>query len=457
MSLISTELWVITLTTLAAFLANRQRSWLAPGPLMAGYWAFALALPTIAGYPGTAGAALTIGLLVSAWSAGAIAATSQPAGPPLRPVRVVAGPEEWHRKGLGALVAAGTVSGALAAAYTIRSTGSSVTSALSLSGLFQAGNQAAVERYGGTSTLSPPLVSLLLMVTFTGALVAPYWLLCGRRRFPRRVVSMLPVAGAAADAVATTARTGMVIAAALWAGSYVACRALTGNPVRLRVLTVVRVAACAAAGLLLFGAIAFIRVGGPDARGAWRVPAKTEAYAFGYLPAFSAWQASEEDPSFQFTPQEPQWGALTFNGIAKYAGADAQDNRPYPESVTVDQQGDSTNIYTAWRGLIADFTLPGAMLFMLAAGFLATRSYMVMLARRTPGSLVAVAAISAAVLLSVAYSPFFFTNVCAAVALDAFVMRRLLCRPSPARIRAVAVLSAGVARTPPRTGTLQRR
>lgn len=447
MSLISTELWVIALVALAAFLANRQRSWVAPGPLMAGYWALALALPTLAGYPGTAGAALTIGLLVSAWAAGTVAATSQPAGPSLRPVRSVAGPEEWHRRGLGAMVAAGAVSGALGAADVIHGTGSSVASALSLSGLEQVGGQASVQRYSGTSPVPSVLVSLLIMVTFAGALAAPRWLLCGRRRFRRTAVSMLPVAGATMYAAASTARACIVIAAALWAGSYLACRALTRHPVRLRALTVVRVVACAAAGMLLFGAIGFIRVGGPDARGAWQVPGKLEAYAFGYLPAFSAWQASTEGPSFQFTPQGPQWGALTFNGVVNFTGAASVDHGAYPEFVAVDQQGGRANIYTAWRGLIEDYTLPGAMLFMLVAGFLAARAWAVLLARRTPGSMVTVAAITATILFSATCSVFSFTNVCAAVALDAFVVRSLLCRPALTRAPAFVV----AARTPMRT------
>ena len=321
---------------------------------------------------------------------------------------------------------AGSLSGAAAAYMTIRRAGFHLSSILSSGGLYQVGSSVSVQRYSGPPSQASYWVSLLLMVTFMGALAAPRWLLSGERGRFRAVKAALPIVGATLYGAVSTARAAMVVSWVLWAGSYLACRVFLGRPVRLRTATIARIAIGAAAGVLLFVGIAFIRIGGPSARGSEKVASKVESYAFGYLPAFSAWQSSLDAPVSYFASQGKRWGDLTFNGATKFVSGNAVDSQPYAEFVTVDEYGNTTNIYTIFRGLIEDFGMAGAGVLMLVAGFIGTRSYDAMRVRRNLGSLLTTTAITSAILFSATCSLFFFTNICAAFLVDAIMMRSII-------------------------------
>ena len=322
------------------------------------------------------------------------------------------------------MVASG-LAGATAAYMTIRTNGFNLSSVLSLGGLFQVGNSASAQRYS-TAPHQAFLPSLLLMVTYVGALTAPRWLLCSAPSRFRRAKAALPILGATLYGAVSTARAAMVISAVLWAGSYLTSRSLLGRPVRLRMATVARIVIGVAAGIVLFLGIAYIRIGGPSAHGSQKVPTKVESYAFGYLPAFSAWQSSLETPSFVFVSQGERWGDLTFNGVTKLVIHNSIDDEPYPEFFTVDKQGDTTNIYTFFRGLIEDFGIFGAIFLMFLAGFIGTRSYETMNSYRTIGSYVTTTVITSSILFTNHLPSFFFTNICAAFLVDAVLIRILM-------------------------------
>lgn len=422
----TTILVVILLGATAVVLAMLHHSWSAPAPLLAGYWALAIALPSLAGYPGTSRAAITIAILVIASGIGAVLAGGwRPSREPA-PARVVASAGMWHRKGLAVLMTAGGLTAAAAAYMTIRTAGFHLSSVLSAGGLFQVGSSVSVQRYTGPPLQTSALVSLLFMVTFMGALAAPRWLLSGEHGRLSAVMAAFPIVGATMYGAVSTARAPMVISWVLWAGSYLTCRAFLGRPVRLRTATIARVTIGVAVGVVLFVGIAFIRIGGPAAPGSQRVAGKVEAYAFGYLPAFSAWLSSQEVPASYLASQDMAWGDLTFNGLTKFADSNPIYKQPYAEYVTVDQNGNTTNVYTIFRGLIEDFGITDAAIVMLVAGFIGARFYEAMRDRRSLGSLLTTTMITSVFLFSTSCSLFFFTNICAAFLADAIAMRSIM-------------------------------
>jgi oligosaccharide repeat unit polymerase len=416
---------IIVLGVIGLILRSQQGSWSAPTPLLVGYWVFALALPSIAGYSSSIGAILIISFLLVAWSTGGLISSASPIKPSSTRVlaKVTLDPKMWHRKALGVVMVAGGASATTAAYVSIHNAGYHISEVLSLGGLFQVGNGVSIQRYSPLSPHASPTISALLMITYLGALSAPRWLFCIERSWYSKLLSGIPILGATLYGVTSTARAAMIVAWALWAGSYLTCRALIGSPVRLKLTTITRITISFAIGTALFLAIGYIRIGGPTAHGSQKVAGKVESYAFGYLPAFSDWAGSLYSPSYNFAPESRTWGDLTFNGISKFFTHNSTDSRPYAEFVAVDSQGDLTNIYTFFRGLIQDFGLIGAAEFMLITGCIAQHCYRKMQLLHTVGSYVTTTAITSTILLTATFSPFFFTNVCIAFCVDIAIVR----------------------------------
>ena len=96
---------------------------------------------------------------------------------------------------------------------------------------------------------------------------------------------------------------------------------------------------------------------------------RAKSSTLGYLAVFSHWADSREGPgTLQF-----ELGAYTFGGVFEVSGIHPRQVGVYSESVSL--QGDDSNIYTAFRGFIDDFSLPGAAIFCFAAGLLAGCAY----------------------------------------------------------------------------------
>ena len=93
---------------------------------------------------------------------------------------------------------------------------------------------------------------------------------------------------------------------------------------------------------------------------------QVKAYFFGYLAAFTQWFKLDHNiiPTIGFT---------TFAGPSNFAGLIERPLGFYDPSVIA--IGVSTNIYTALRGLITDFTVVGAIMIIFISGFLAQLAF----------------------------------------------------------------------------------
>jgi oligosaccharide repeat unit polymerase len=93
----------------------------------------------------------------------------------------------------------------------------------------------------------------------------------------------------------------------------------------------------------------------------------------------------------------------------------------YSEYVTL-EDGES-NIYTAFRGLIEDFSLPGAAVFCVLVGFMAGRAYRFTVAGRTIW-VAALAGYYVFVLWSPIISVFVYNSLILAIVVGATMFRR---------------------------------
>ncbi len=87
---------------------------------------------------------------------------------------------------------------------------------------------------------------------------------------------------------------------------------------------------------------------------------RIRAYFFGYLAAFSQWISSDHSIDIF-------GGLITFAGPFNFVGI---MERPlgFYESISIGE-GVSTNIFTAFRGLTIDFTIPGSIILAFLIGF----------------------------------------------------------------------------------------
>ncbi len=94
---------------------------------------------------------------------------------------------------------------------------------------------------------------------------------------------------------------------------------------------------------------------------------RIKLYFFGYLSAFSLWVSSVHNVDVTL-------GMTTFAGPFSFIGLIDRDLGFY-DSTTIIYGLTSTNVYTALRGIINDFTIIGSLVFGIGIGFGATMAF----------------------------------------------------------------------------------
>jgi len=240
----------------------------------------------------------------------------------------------------------------------------------SLSGLLAVGHLLSVERYSGEQT--PWLVRILLTWVFPAALLGGMAFANARSR-RERLLSLVPLLSALAFSLVQAVKAASLVAAVLGIGGYLSARTwerrLAGSS-RLRNMLLI------ASGTLAMAVSFFVGIDALRTHKAVDDEVQVEAdwgrlrsSMLGYLAVFGNWAERSQD---QF---RPTLGQYTFGGLLEAAGLHVRELGVYTEMVSLDADHNDSNIYTAFRGLIEDFSLPGALCFCIAAGYLAGKAY----------------------------------------------------------------------------------
>lgn len=384
-------------------------SWAHPAAVTAAAWTLLLAIPTVAGLtPAPFSAWLVVAIVLAALVAS--------------PVHVPVGTGRQWRVASGPLlrlfVLAGTVTAPAAAVLTMRANGITLGSALDLATISAAAREVTWLRYGRTLA-TPALATLLLGLTYGAALAAPY-AAASRRGAYRLILLAGPTVGAAAYAMATTARAALLITATITAGTWLVVRGVeTGGRFRLPARSILGLLVAAAAVAVMFGYVAVSRMGGVWTPGMARVLAdKFAIYAGGGLPAFEQWVNQDGDATGSLG-----FGAHTVAGVGQYIAYSEDVGKPYEEVMTVGP-GMTTNVYTILRPLSDDFGIGGALLVLAGGVLLVSAAFRhASLRGNVAGSLVA-ALWCAMMLYSLAMSFLMFTNVCFGLGIGAILVLR---------------------------------
>lgn len=305
-----------------------------------------------------------IALLVLAFTFGAVLVTVKGhhhVVPARQPVKLDSGVIRF-------VVLLGSAGNIAALFITLHNSGRSISDVLSLAGLLDTGNAISVARYAGSAgdSLTPALAGL----GYLAAAVAPFLIVTNAKR--KVVYIALPIVTGVLYASVTTARLGFLICFALTVGGLIAASTLRNGEVprvrfRSLILGVVSVGLIATA----FIGIAQVRVGNLSNEAVAATMNKQIVYELGGPPAFSTWYNW-----YSATSDQPlTWGAANIAGIEYLTGQDRAATRAYDEFVVIDDIGHTSNVYTAFRGLLLDFGTAGGVVVMFLLGGLFGLAY----------------------------------------------------------------------------------
>jgi len=347
-----------------AWVARRSGgSWYAPAAFFAAFWCVFAGLPLVAGPIGVAPAGmLFLAAACAAVFAGAWLAQKRPV--PADPQLEVREPPL-----LGWLIAACTVLGFVVVGiilYSVETSGSAVP-ILSFDAMVQTIHRLAVARNGGTWE-EPAAARVLTTATYLGPMLSG--LMLGlRTQGWSRWLSFVVLLPSVLITVILTTKSSLLLPLALGASSYLAASIAGGRRPRLDLK---RAALVACVLGLIIGAFFLIQMARYAGWASGRPEAVVESMwlnTFPYLGVFSGWLASYG----LWDGLHLTFGQYTFAGVFDLLHIHTRVAGLYTEQVVIN--GSQYNIYTAFRGLVQDFTVPGALAFLVLVGFLAELTY----------------------------------------------------------------------------------
>lgn len=364
------ENWILSiipswLLLLLAWFAKRQfGSWLFPAALFSLYWALFLLTslmlaPDFYFWPGAAWFILFFGLSVHAgaqlgYGIGKLNAHGMRHNGP-RVYKLL-----WAR---GILIAC-TALGFLCVFVTLRSRGYSLSVLLHPDLLPKLSRDFSIARYG--ESYNPPFVSRLLTTfVYLGSMFSGVWLgINPKASLWRRLFCLLPFVPACLLALIHSTRTSLLYPLIFFLGTYFATLVF-----QLRLIIAPKQVVYA--GLLAFASVGiFIALGMLRANEIGIDLDRTRVDLLGTHAAFSQWLERE-----RLNGREMGWGAYTVAGVFDLLGIRERKQGIYVEVVYLGPGGGYTNIYTAFRNLIDDFSLPGAIIALFVIGAVAGFSY----------------------------------------------------------------------------------
>ena len=350
---------IFLLVPAIAWLARKSGgSWYSPAAFFAGFWCVFAGLPLIAGPISVAPAGMLFvaaacaAVLLGSWIAGRRHAT--PAASPFPP---------QDPPLLGWLIAACTVLGLAVVVLILYSveTSSSAPRLLSFGAILESIHKLAVARNGGTWE-EPALARVLTTATYLGAMLSG--LMIGLRdRGWSRWLSIVVLVPSVLITVILTTRSSLLLALALGVSSYLATTIATGKAPSV---TLKRVVWLAGVVVVIAGGFVLIQMARYAGWSSGRPTAVVDSLWLNTLPymgVFSGWlQRYGLWDSLHLT-----FGQYTFAGVFDLLHIHSRVAGLYTEQVVIN--GSQYNVYTALRGLVEDFTVPGALIFLALVGF----------------------------------------------------------------------------------------
>jgi len=343
-------------------------TWLHPAALFPMWWSFAAILPMVIAYeePVSPWAVIWVIAASIVVSASAIAGN---AGMKTSRIEHPAMPSKFEKQLTAWPMLVALFLGLLSSVVFAMSAGVSISDLTDISRLVVVSNQMYVARYGEAGAASPPFLSqaLLPFVYLAPVLGGIVFVIRKERRW--KFVALATLLPAIAVTVLQTTKAAVLFSASLWLCGYFATRLRVG---KLKVFTKTHLILAAVLGTLatvFFFAVGLARMAATDASLAAVVRVKLITAAFGHMSVFSSWLTEHWSQSFS-----PTLGTFTFAGPLEMLGFQQRVPGIFGNVVEL-IAGETSNIYTGFRPLIEDFSIPGALAVLGILGFVSGAAF----------------------------------------------------------------------------------
>jgi oligosaccharide repeat unit polymerase len=280
-------------------------------------------------------------------------------------------------------------------AFIAGTPGISFADIIDIQRLVVASNQAYFAKYAETGAAPPPAISQALLPFVYLAPAAGGVIFALKRGLRYKILGIASYLPAIAVTILQTAKAAMLFAIILWLSSYFATRLRQGKLAVFTRAHVLTAAGVGAALTIFFFAVSLARLASTDVTLINIVYVKLASAAFGHMTVFSHWLAE-----YVASPLAPTLGAVTLSGPLELLGFGQRIPGLFENLVDL-VTGETSNIYTGFRPLIQDFTIPGALAILAMVGAVGGVGF----------RLVAAGKWSALPLLLVAYVTIFWTPI----------------------------------------------
>ncbi|MGG3689498.1 O-antigen polymerase [Caldifermentibacillus hisashii] len=233
----------------------------------------------------------------------------------------------------------------------------------------------AHQRYYGEGSQGNIITQVMLVFVYAAPLCGGYAFVYAKEKSKKllSIATFLPIIGIT---ISTNGKAGLIASVFLWlSGFFVSYIEKYKSAPRIRLKLIIKISLF---GVLFFGLLylsMFLRIGAFNTEIQEIVNNKFKVYALGHIPAFDHW-FYEFDKGSDFS-----LGGYTFLAIYDMLGLATREQGVFKEMIYFDN-GLFTNVFTAFRGVINDFGIIGALIFIMLFGFVAGYCFNILLSNK---------------------------------------------------------------------------
>jgi oligosaccharide repeat unit polymerase len=375
----------VVLVGWAAWMRAVTGTWLQPGSFFSLFWCFAGILPLVLARQEPVGTNVIVWLAAAgiAVSAGGLLGNG---GFKTRKLVAPANATDREIAVFGAVVLAAIVLGIGSNAAFLSASSVALSDVLTIEKLVLVSNQAYFQRYAEAGAPPPPTFSQALLPFVYLAPAAGGILFELAREKIWKLIGLTSFIPAIAVTILQTTKAALLFSITLWLSGYFAARLRHG---KLAVFTKGHMLTAVILGAVLttfFFAVGLARLASTDVSLVNVVLLKLLTSAFGHMTVFSQWLSEYTAQSFN-----PSMGKVTFAGPLEMLGFGQRIPGLFDSIVDL-VAGETSNIYTAFRPLIQDFSIPGALVILTMLGFVGGVGFRLVAAGRWSGAPLLIAA-----------------------------------------------------------------